>query len=168
MILEINNTQSEISTIVLDSIFGKLEGAHRIRRVENKKDVLRPTVAFLNDVSKTLRQHGIEPTIAIAWQVWKATSEFLDNLRTESQPYAELAYWYSIDPFTLTDEQQASLLANLEVMKCQDRIYRGDYSPTDIKGVYQLYLTAFGDEELARKKQTEAARAYVEAKTKGR
>jgi hypothetical protein len=56
-------------------------------------------------------------------------------------------------------------MANLGRVKSQDRIHRGDYNPSDYKGVYSLYMSATGDERLARKMQSLAMESLVNEKT---
>lgn len=51
-------------------------------------------------------------------------------------------------------------------MQCRERIQNGAFSVDDYKGIYELFLCAFGDEDLAQKMQTEAFKAYVEKCTK--
>jgi hypothetical protein len=58
------------------------------------------------------------------------------------------------------------LLANLERVKAQDMIHRGQFDPADYEGVRALYLDAYGDEELADRAQTEAVRSLVKRETK--
>jgi hypothetical protein len=76
---------------------------------------------------------------------------------------AELAFWYGVDPYRLTAEQQIGLRANLPRMKAQDRIHRGDFDATDYRGVYELFLAAYDDEEVAQRAQSQAAENYVNA-----
>ncbi len=45
-------------------------------------------------------------------------------------------------------------MANLPRLKAQAKIERGDFAGLDYRGVYHLYLTAFGDPELALAAQT--------------
>jgi len=56
-------------------------------------------------------------------------------------------------------------LCNLSRVQAQDRIFRDQYDPLDFKGVYQLHLEAYGDEDLAQKAQTEAAKRLVRVET---
>ena len=79
---------------------------------------------------------------------------------------ADIAYWFKVNPLTLSETEKLGLIANLPRVQAQDRIQRGDYSETDFKGVYQLFLLAYGDEDLAQKKQTEAAKAFLEQQSK--
>ena len=58
--------------------------------------------------------------------------------------------------------EKLGYLANLERCKAQQTIHLQNYSPTDYRGVYELYLTAYGDENLARKAQAHAAEAFMD------
>jgi hypothetical protein len=51
-------------------------------------------------------------------------------------------------------------------MHARKIIERGQIDDEDFEGIYQLYIVAFGDEELARKKQTEAAWRVVRSEQK--
>ena len=75
---------------------------------------------------------------------------------------AELAFWYHIDPRTLTKTERFGYLANLERMKAQHTIHLGNFDAFDYKAVYGLWMAAYGDEDLARKAQAQAAEAYME------
>jgi hypothetical protein len=51
-------------------------------------------------------------------------------------------------------------------IKAQRKIERGDYNPTDYEGVYNLFLQAYGDEDLAREAQSNAAKLLVQTSCK--
>jgi hypothetical protein len=71
-----------------------------------------------------------------------------------------------VDPHAISESQQLGLLENLPKLIAQERIYHGNYSPSDPASVYSLFMTAFDDEQLARKAQLSAAKLMVEAATK--
>lgn len=75
---------------------------------------------------------------------------------------AELAFWYHIDPFGLDGNQKLGLKANLARVKAQHRIHCGNYDAEDYRGVYELFLTAYGDEQVARKARLRALENYVD------
>lgn len=62
----------------------------------------------------------------------------------------------------MTEAEKIGLLANLNRVKAQDVIHLGLFDSTDWRGVYELYLNAYGDEHLARKAQTKAAEQFVD------
>lgn len=133
----------------------------------SKQRTVRPTVPFLQSVSKWLESQGVVGcTISAAWQFWVGMSDYSEACRKANEPAAEIAYWFNVDPFTLTESQQLGLRENLHRMQSQETIQRGDYQATDYNAIYNLFLSAYGDENLARKMQTEAAKAYVEQCTK--
>lgn len=78
---------------------------------------------------------------------------------------AELAYWYGIQPRGEPAEIEVGLWANLRRVQAQGRIDRGDYCQTDPQGVFELYLAAYGQRELASKAGVRAAELLIEAKT---
>lgn len=96
------------------------------------------------------------------WQLWIFVDEFRKRNATANTMRSEVAYWYKLDPFSLKDTEVLALKDNLHKLQCQERIHRGDYDQVDPNGVYQLFLHAFGDEELARKHQTHAAKLLVD------
>lgn len=49
-------------------------------------------------------------------------------------------------------------------MKAQDAIRLGHYDPADYNGVFQLYMQAYGDVELAQKAKRRALEEYVDRK----
>ena len=52
-------------------------------------------------------------------------------------------------------------------MRAQQRIHLGLFDPADYEGVFGLYLTAYGDVELAHKAKSQAAEIYAERATNG-
>ena len=70
---------------------------------------------------------------------------------------AELSFYYGFDATRLSDAERAGFAANLPKMQARRIIERGQIDDEDFKGIYDLYMLAFNDEQLARKKQTEAA-----------
>lgn len=75
---------------------------------------------------------------------------------------SELAYWFHVDPRGLTPAEKLGYLANLERMKAQQTIHLGNYDPADYRGVYSLWMAAWGDEDAARRAQGRAAEAYMD------
>lgn len=47
-------------------------------------------------------------------------------------------------------------------LRARKRIENGQYDPTDYNAVYHLWLTAYGDEEAARKAKAESVKALVD------
>ena len=82
----------------------------------------------------------------------------MDGRRSKkNETIAELTYWYRCDVGAMPPNRQLGLLANLPRIQAQARIFDGGVDDEDFEAVYQLWLTAYGDEELARKQQTAAA-----------
>jgi len=65
----------------------------------------------------------------------------------------------------LPKERQLGLLANLRRVQAQDRIRRGEFDPLDYEGIHELYLAAYGDDELARAAKLGAMKRVVRAET---
>jgi len=65
----------------------------------------------------------------------------------------------------MTEAEKIGHLANLPRLLAQDTIHQGNFNPTNPTAVYRLYMQAYGNEELARRAQSLAAEALVEAKT---
>lgn len=78
---------------------------------------------------------------------------------------AEIAGWLNIDATKLDEESRVGLYANIGRIKAQRRIHEGSYDPTDFKGVYSLFLTAFDDERIAQDAAVNAAERLVDSKT---
>ena len=49
----------------------------------------------------------------------------------------------------------------LRSVQAQDIIHRGDFDPYDYQGVYDLFKVAFGDENKARKAQSQASELFA-------
>lgn len=83
----------------------------------------------------------------------------------KNETIAELTYWYGIDVGSLPKERQHGLLANLRRVQSQERIFRELYNPLDYEGMYELYLDAYGDEELAEAAKLSAIKSLVRRDT---
>lgn len=66
---------------------------------------------------------------------------------------------------SLPKDRQLGLECNLRRVQAQDRIFNDRYDELDYVGVYRLFLDAYGDEDLAREAQTDAARKLVRVET---
>lgn len=78
---------------------------------------------------------------------------------------AELSYWYGFDASTLPIETQYGYKANLPRLHAQSQIQNQQYDPTDYQGVYELFMQAYGDDELATRVKTKALESLVRSET---
>jgi len=62
----------------------------------------------------------------------------------------------------MTPADKLGYLANIERCKAQQAIHMGNYDPCDHRGVYHLWLLAWGNEDMARKAQSLAAERMME------
>jgi hypothetical protein len=104
---------------------------------------------------------GVE-TVSEAWQIWLALDAWSEKLSQKNRIRADIAFWFGLNPFELKDEQIIALRENLPRVRAQKTIEEGKYDPTDFERVYQLFLQAFDDENLARKRQTESFKLYLQ------
>lgn len=163
MQLEYAGITADISATFADVQLGKLSQDLPL----TAKRTFRPTREFLLSVAKWLVSQGLpECTVAAAWQFWIGMSDYSHACKKKFEQHAEIAYWFGVDPIHLTESQQVGLLANLQRMQSQESIQRGDYNSTDHNGIYELFISAYGDENLARKMQTSAFKALVEQRTR--
>ncbi len=135
--------------------------------IEDKCEVTgsRPNTLLLDTVSAWLSERGVHGcTRSAAWQVWWAVYERIDHIRKATQLNAEIAYWFHVDPFGMTDEQRLGLIANLPRVKAQSALADGKFNGTDYNYVYHLTLLATGDEKQARRAKADALERYVDAK----
>lgn len=149
--------QTELAPII--DACKRAEAKHKLTHVDGK---VQPTGKFLATLAAELSKALGVPTLPkyAAWQVWITAFALYEQLATKHATDAELAFWYKINPFTLTDEQKLALSANLARVKAQDRMHRGDYDPGDYKGVYNLVLLATGDETQAVQARANAMEVY--------
>lgn len=134
-----------------------IEQKHRLP-VINKR--ISPTPAFIAEIAKTF---STSKTVAFA--LWLGTSNVAEALRKRHQVMAEIAYWYKIDPYSLTPETRFGLLANLPIVQAQQRIADGNFEATNYEHIYELVLLATGDEGKARKARAAALERYVDQQT---
>ena len=164
MIVSLESTTLTISLVRLSREMDKLSAD--LPRYNNR---IVPTIEFLQEVVKWMKKQGLsDATPTAAWHLWKVVQETSSRARVSEEPSAEVAYWYGIDPYTISESTQLGLLENLPKMIAQERIYNGNYSPSDPRGVYALFMAAFDDENVARKAQLDAAKALVDTATQTR
>lgn len=65
----------------------------------------------------------------------------------------------------LPKDRQIGLLTNLPRLTCQRMIHEGRYDEHDYEAVYDLYMHAYGDEQLAREKRLEAMWRLIKTET---
>lgn len=130
--------------------------------IEAVKD--RCTIKPGNHIGEFAAHWGL--TVSEAWQLWTATDWILAFHKRQNGIRAEVAYHYKLDPFNLTDWEVLALREHLPRLRARQRIEAGKYDPLDYDTVYRIWLEAYGDEDLARKRQSESFALYVDAKTK--
>lgn len=156
--LAINNQTIEIELIEAEAAFGDIESECGLVGRS-------PTVQLLDAVAAWLALRGVDGcSRSVAWQVWWAIYERIDCIRKATQTDAEIAYWFHVDPFSMTDEQRLGLLANLPRVKAQAALADGKFNGTDYNYVYHLTLLATGDEKQAQSAKADALERYVDAK----
>lgn len=62
----------------------------------------------------------------------------------------------------MSKEERIGYLANLDRCKAQQTLHNRNFEPTDMPQVYDLYLLATGDEDIARRAQAKSAELLVE------
>lgn len=132
-----------------------LEESHRLQVVQKR---LKPSVPFLTELGEKCGT-----SVTGAFQLWIISSLWQQALAEREEENAELAFWFSVDPYGLTSDQRIGLKANLSRVKCQDRLHRGDYDVADWQGVYDLVLAAGGTELDAAKARASAIEAKMAA-----
>jgi hypothetical protein len=159
MLFRIDNGQAaQISVLAAEQTLAPI-----VRELQQTLGSNRPTLDGLRRLADWLGSCGLaDPTISAAWQFWIWMGHFRGECATATKSHALIAYWYKIDPFTLSEAQQVGLIANLHRLQCQDRIYRRDFDPIDYEGVYQLFKAAYDDEDLAQRQKAAAFSIYVE------
>jgi hypothetical protein len=109
-----------------------------------------PNAVFLHALKELLTEQGYKcETCTQAWATWRLVFELKRLVAKAAERQAEVAYWFKINPFNLTDLQRRALLANLDRLKAQQILHDGNFDPCDAETVYNLVLTATGDERKA-------------------
>jgi hypothetical protein len=74
---------------------------------------------------------------------------------------AEIRHWYSVNATALSDAELIGLHANLPKIKAQYQILNHKYDATDFESVYDLFLMAYDNEEIATKARNESIKAHM-------
>lgn len=122
------------------------------------------TIATGDHLARFAAHWGL--TLSEAWQLWVATDWILEHHKNRHGVRAEVAYHYKLDSFKLDDWEVLALREHLPRLRSLQRIESRKYDPLDHDTVYRIWLEAYGDEDLARKRQSESFALYVDAKTK--
>lgn len=156
MILQIGDNQIELDLLKAEEIRDKL-----------RTKMLKGTWLLFDAKTLTAFAESIgAKTVSEAWQIWTALDEWLERNSQRNRIRADISFWFGINAFDLTNDQILSLRENLPRVRAQKTIEDGNYDPTDYERVYQLFLQAFDDENLARKRQTESFKLYLQKVSK--
>ncbi len=79
---------------------------------------------------------------------------------------ADVSYWYGFDASSLPPPILEGYRLNLPRLHAMQAIHDGKFDPTNIDQVYDLYLMAYEDEDIASDAATDAAIALVDQETK--
>lgn len=121
-------------------------------------EMLRAMVAILGD------EFGRPFTATEAYQVWVAVFRLQWQWAQKHQTAIEVSFTYGIDATKLSDSEIVAYHARIPQMNARKRIQEGRYNPSDFEGVFNLYMIAFNDEELALKARANAIRANMNSK----
>jgi len=143
-----------------------LTAQRQLERIENEVDLKgrSPTMALLKAIGGWLEELGVQASLSACWAFWWSVAEITYRAGKQSEPMAELAYWFGINPFTLTEMQQVELMSNLPRVQAQQTLHAGRFDKTDYEGVYQLVLLATGNEKFAQKAKADALERFVDAR----
>ncbi|TWU22449.1 hypothetical protein Pla52o_35050 [Novipirellula galeiformis] len=147
-----------------EKLFRSLERSHRL---ETKGGRVKPTAAFFRSLAKKLQSLGFDGcTPTAAFLVWIAVFNSIDILQKKTADESEIAFWYGINPWQLSETERAGLLANIHRVKAQDTLHRGDFDPTDYAYIHDIVMLATGDKDKANKARSDAMQRYVDKKTR--
>lgn len=158
--LKLKNRKRRVGLMNLLALFRDLQTRHCLNLTEN---TVSPTTEFLIGASKELSlrlQADVTPTAA--YLCWRLVFDLLDRIRQKHTSLADIAFWYGIDPFKLTETRQLALIANLPRVQAQDTLHAGRYDSTDYRGVFSLVLLATNDIKQAEAAQAAALERYVD------
>lgn len=126
-------------------------------KTDSGKYLIRPTVQFIKDLATMLSERWGKPvTPTQAWQVWIAAAVIETRADERGREDAELAFWYGVNPFSLSERQRETLYFNLPRIKAQHQLSNQHYDPTDYHGVYDLVMMAYDDEAMALEARSDA------------
>lgn len=142
----------------------QLEAGCRLPEIDKR---VKPNVEFLDKLRELLATIWRRATTATtAWQVWIAIYELENRIADRHRVAAEISFWYSVNPFTLNQDELAGLYTNLHRVKAQQRIENGNFDATDYEHVYDLTLVAYGDEQRALAARAASLRMLIAQQTK--
>ncbi len=140
----------------------KIRAIEHAANLPTKQGMLQPTVEFLVALAKSLSNNLTRVTKTQAWQIWITAFEFEASRQEKNKHHAEIAFWFGVDPYRLSNDQFVGLFANLDRVKCQQRIENGNYDATDYEHVFNLYMLAYEDENRALQARSQAIRNLMD------
>lgn len=157
MKLLIEQTEIELDLLATEREFLELERHVKTEKGKPTPGLLDAVCAWLND------RFSVEATRTVAWCVWWSVYERIDHIRKRATQDAEIAFWFHINPATLTTEEKIGLLSNLPRVQAQSTLHEANFSGSDYEYVYHLTLLATGDEAQAAKARSIALERYVDS-----
>lgn len=160
-----NDRQLELDLVVTYKVIQECEEKHSLTAINSK---IKPSVAFLKTLASELGKVldlQFKLTPAIAWQVWLAVYSARESQAKRFEAECDIAFWYSINPFELSDEQKLAMLANIGRVKAQQRINDGNINAKTAEDAYNLMLLATGSEMVARRFRGDWIESHTEANT---
>ncbi len=124
-------------------------------RVEPTESLLESIV----DYFKREKAKTITPTQAyFAWLAlyWQKESE---GERTKLK--AEVSHWFHFDTSNYSEKELLGYHANIPRVKAQKQIAEHKYDATDFESVYNLFMLAFDDEELAVEARNQSIKSHM-------
>lgn len=103
-----------------------------------------------------------------AWLLWRIVFASAAAMQAGAQAYADVGFWFGVNPFALTARQRFALKLNLGRVKSQYVLAMGNYDAVDYQGVYNLVLAATGDEQQAVHARAEAMERMISINAKKR
>jgi hypothetical protein len=159
MLLTDGVSSVEITTVELHRKLLDWEIEHKL----SVGNTLQPNVPFLTSVAQYLARRGLNVTLSGAWQAWRAICLYVDLLRKRHAIDADIAHWFGVDPFGLTESQKVALVANIDRVQAQQILNAGNYSNSDYQTVHDLTLLATGSKAMAEQARSIALKRYVDS-----
>lgn len=122
---------------------------------ENKKAV--PTIGFLKQIVQYFDKFkGRTISETQAYYAWLAMYFFRESEAEKQKINAEVSYWFGLNPLKLKPSEIFGFHSNIPRVRAQKQIVEHKYDATDFESVYNLFLVAFDDEDLAVKARNES------------
>lgn len=146
----------------------------RITRIERKAKLpvnegkVQPTESLLKNIVGYFKSEKTQTiTMTQAYYAWLALYWQKEFEGERKKLRSEVSHWFHFDTNNYSEKELLGYYANIPRVRAQKQIAEHKYDATDFESVYNLFLMAFDDEELAVEARNQSIKAHMKQQGRG-